>query len=233
MSRISDLRCFFRFCHDQGTTTLSPDQIDAPRTYRGEKPPRAIAWEMTQQFLSSIDRSTPTGERDYAVLFLIAHYGLRPGEITLLTLDSIDWEHHSLRIAQSKTRSALVLPMAPSAEQVLECYLRRGRPHTERGELFLTALTPIGPMNTTAINSMFKRRAEISGLPIKTASPYGLRHGFAMRLLEQGIGMKAIGDLLGHNCLESTSVYLRLHTEALRNVALPMPAGTMPTGGQS
>jgi site-specific recombinase XerD len=45
-----------------------------------------------------------------------------------------------------------------------------------------------------------------------------------MRLLEKGVGVKAIGDLLGHCSLESTCVYLRLHVEALRDVALPMPA---------
>jgi site-specific recombinase XerD len=54
-----------------------------------------------------------------------------------------------------------------------------------------------------------------------------------MRLLEQGVGIKAIGDLLGHSSLESTSVYLRLHTAALRDVALPMPAGTAFAGSLS
>ena len=231
--RIACLRCFFRFCHDRGLTQISPDQIDSSRKYRYEKPPRAIAWEMTQQLLSSIDRSTPMGERDYTILFLIAHYGLRPGEITALTIDSIDWKHHTLRVVQSKTHSTLVLPMAPVVERVLKRYLRRGRPTTERSELFLTVLAPIGPIYTNSINSIFRRQAEKSGLPLSTASPYGLRHGFAMRLLEQGVGMKAIGDLLGHSDLESTSVYLRLQTEALRNVALPLPAGTQPARSPS
>ena len=233
MGRVSCLRSFFRFCQDRGVTALSPDHIDTARVYRGEKPPRAIAWEMTQQLLSSIDRSAPMGERDYTILFLMAHYGLRPGEIRFLTLDSVDWKHHALRVVQSKTCSTLVLPMASSVEQVLKRYLRRGRPCTERTELFLTGVAPIGPMYTTAINSIFKRRVQKSGLPLKAASPYGLRHGFAMRLLEQGIGMKAIGDLLGHNSLESTSVYLRLHTEALRNVALSLPPRIAPAGGRS
>jgi integrase/recombinase XerD len=47
-----------------------------------------------------------------------------------------------------------------------------------------------------------------------------------MRLLERGVGIKAIGDLLGHRSLESTGVYLRLNTEALRDVALPVPRTT-------
>lgn len=227
MQRIGYLRGFFRFCHARGETRLCPDQIDTGRKYRDEKPPRAIAWEMTQQLLRSIDRSTPMGERDYAVLFLIAHYGLRTGEIPPLTIDSCDWKHHVLRIIQVKTRSTLILPMAAPVERMLKHYLRRGRPRTKRDELFLSVMAPIGPMTTPSINSLFKRWVKKSALPLRAASPYGLRHGFAMRLLEQGVGMKAIGDLLGHHSIESTFVYLRLHTEALRDVALSLPAATL------
>jgi len=231
MKRIGYLRSFFRFCHDRDETRFCPDQIDTTRICRNEKPPRAIAWEMTQQLLDSIDRSTPEGERDYAILFLLAHYGLRTGEITSLTVDSIDWKKHVINVFQSKTRSTLVLPMTTPVELVLKNYLRRGRPQSKRNELFLTVVAPAGPVKTTAINSIFQRRVRKSGLPLCTGSPYGLRHGFAMRLLEQGVGIKAIGDLLGHNSLQSTSVYLRLHTEALRDVALPMPTGTVIEGG--
>src|SRR5436309_3116451 len=57
MKRIGYLRCFIRFCRDRGEIGLCADQIDTPRQYRDEKPPRAIAWDMTQRLLSSIDRS--------------------------------------------------------------------------------------------------------------------------------------------------------------------------------
>jgi len=226
MLRLCSLRAFFRFCRDRGISSLNPDGIDLPRKYRREKPPRAIAWELTQQLLDSIDRIDLLGERDYALLYLMAHYGLRTGEVAALTLDSINWEQHTLRVVQSKTRSTLVLPMAEQVEQVLKRHVRQGRPVTERRELFLILTAPIRPMSVTAIGSMFQRRVCASGLPLRGASPYGLRHGFAMRLLEHGVGMKAIGDLMGHASLESTSVYLRLHTEALRGVALSLPVGT-------
>jgi site-specific recombinase XerD len=65
-----------------------------------------------------------------------------------------------------------------------------------------------------------------SGLPLQGTSSYCLRHSFAMRLLDRGVGVKVIGDLLGHRTLESTCVYLRLQTGALREVALPLPAPT-------
>ena len=78
-------------------------------------------------------------------------------------------------------------------------------------------------MTRVAVAAVFQRQAHRSDLPLHGYSPYGLRHGFAMRLLERGVGIKAIGDLLGHRTFESTAVYLRLNTEALRDVALPVP----------
>lgn len=229
VQRVGYLRSFLRFCHDRGLVQPHLDAIDTPRKYRAERPPRAIPWELAQRLLASIDRSSRVSERDYAVLYLMTHYGLRTGEIGSLRLDSIDWKAGELRVAQSKTRSVLALPLSVEAAAVLKRYLRRGRPHTERPELFLTLLAPVAPLTTPAIGAIFRRRARRSGLPLASSSPYGLRHGFAMRLLERGVGIKAIGDLLGHRSLESTCVYLRLHTEALRGVALAVPA--LPTSG--
>ena len=63
------------------------------------------------------------------------------------------------------------------------------------------------------------------------ASAYALRHSFAMRLFARGIGIKTIGDLMGHHSLVSTAVYLRLQSDMLREVALPVPVDTAPVGG--
>lgn len=73
------------------------------------------------------------------------------------------------------------------------------------------------------MTDIFDKRAEQSGLPIDGYSAYSLRHAFAMRLLTRGVGVKAIGDLLGHRSLASTCLYLRLDTDMLRDVALPVP----------
>ena len=86
-------------------------------------------------------------------------------------------------------------------------------------------------MTKSSVSQMFKVRARQSGLPIAHASAYALRHSFAMRLFARGVGMKAIGDLMGHNCLASTSVYLRLQTDVLREVALPVPTKVDATAG--
>jgi integrase/recombinase XerD len=221
---VARLRGFLRFCFEQVAVPERLDRIDAPRVYRGELPPRALAWPLVQRLLRSIDRRSRLGWRDYAILHLMAHYGLRPSEIVTLTLGSIDWQAKTLRVKQCKTRSDLVLPLAGQTMRMLRRYLYRGRPGGARPELFLRARTPAGPLTHCAIGDLYQKRARESGLPLQGTSSYCLRHSFAMRLLDRGVGVKVIGDLLGHRTLESTCVYLRLQTGTLREVALPLPA---------
>ena len=221
---IAQVRAFLRFCHDRGELGDRLDTIDTPRTYRDELPPRALAWTLVHELLHSIDCSDPLGCRDHAMLYLMAFYGLRPSEIVTLTLASIDWVKKTLRVEQCKTRSLLVLPLSDQTLRVLKRYLRNGRPGSAHPQLFLRARTPAGPIKHTALCDVYEKRARLSELPLQGTSSYSLRHSFAMRLLDRGVGIKAIGDLLGHHTLESTCVYLRLQTEALREVGLPMPS---------
>ena len=221
---VAHLRSFLRYGYERGEIRVQlAETIDTPRTYRGELPPRALDWGLVQELLSSIDRASRTGWRDYAILHLMAHYGLRPSEIVTLRRDSIDWTARVLHVEQRKTRSPLVLPLATRTLSVLHCYLSRGRPSSERPELFLRARSPAGALEGSAVTDLFEKWARRSGLPLDGYSAYCLRHAFAMRLLGRGVGVKAIGDLLGHRTLESTCQYLRLDVNMLRQVALPVP----------
>jgi len=221
---IAYLRSFLRFCHQRGLCPADLDKIDRPTRYRDERPPRAIPWKLAQRLLASIDRSTRMGCRDYTVLYLMTHYGLRPGDVCGLRQSDYDRRARVLRVSLLKVSSTLTLPLSPPTIRVLDRYLRYGRPRAERKELFLSVRAPLSAMTRGAISEAFRRRVERSGLPLTEHSPYGLRHGFAMRLLERGVGIKAIGDLLGHRNFESTAIYLRLDTEALREVALQVPS---------
>lgn len=220
---VAQVRAFLRYCFEHGLIGDRLDRIDTPRAYRDELPPRALAWPLVQGLLASIDRSSKGGWRDHAMLYLMAHFGLRPSEVAALTVESINWRAKTLNVAQRKTRSLLVLPVTDEAGGVLAEYLQRGRPASGHKELFLRRRSPAGPITHYAVCDAYEKRARESGLPLAGSSSYALRHAFAMRLLDQGVAVKTIGDLLGHRTLEATCVYLRLQTEALRPVALPVP----------
>ena len=223
---IAHLRSFLGFCRANGEFDKPLEVIDSVRIHRDELPPKALPWPLVQILLRSIDRSSRSGWRDHTILHLAAHYGLRPSEIVSLRLDSINWDDRTLKVEQRKTHSILLLPLADPTISILRQYLQHGRPNSSHPELFLRARCPAGALKRCAIADIFETRAARSSLSIEGYSVYSLRHAFAMRLLQCGVGVKTIGDLLGHRHLASTCQYLRLEIETLRGVALPVPGRT-------
>lgn len=222
------VRCYLRYAFDTEAMPEPLHEFELPQAFRFEQPPRALPASQVQALLASIDRSTPIGIRDHAILHLMAGYGLRPGEVAALKRASIDWQALTLRVVQSKTRSVLLLPLSPDTIVVLRQYVERSVAVSNGTELFGLVHPPFGPMSSAAITVRFKVHARRSGLPIADASAYALRHSFAMRLLGAGVGIKLIGDLMGHSSLASTSAYLRIQTDMLREVALDVPAEVTP-----
>jgi len=227
------LRAFLKFGLQQRALSAPLDDIDLPMGFRDDHPPRALPWPTVQKLVGSIDRQSRTGQRDFLILHLMAHYGLRPGEIAKLTPASINWTERTLLVEQSKTRSWLTLPLHPKTINLLERYVRLHRGDHPIPLLFHCGVAPYGPMTKFSISAMFRIRARKSGLPIGNATAYSLRHSFAMRLFGRGVGIKAIGDVMGHQSIVSTAVYLRLQIEALREVALPVPTCRTCAGGAS
>jgi site-specific recombinase XerD len=221
---VANVRGFLRFLATKGIIVHGLDtQIDTSRVYRLEQLPRSLPWDKICALLSSIDQTTPMGLRDYTMLFLIATYGLRTCEIATLTLDDIHWRDGWIQIPQRKTDSFLALPLTDEVGTVLLKYLKHGRPSLPYRELFLRVRAPAGRLKPTAVTEVFQGCSRRSGIDIKFQGPHCIRHSFAVHLLRQGTSLKVIGDLLGHRSVESTCVYLRLATDDLRDVALPLP----------
>ena len=231
LQTVDTLRAFLRFCFGHQLIGKPLYEIDRPVCFRDELPPRALPLPLIRRLLHSIDRHDRTGWRDFMILHLMAHYGLRPGETTKLKLESFNWKDRTMMVEQTKTRSWLILPLSDQTLGLLRRYLESGRRKQPTGPLFQTACAPIRPMTKYGVSQVFRLRARKSGLPIMHATAYSLRHSFAMRLFARGVGIKTIGDLMGHGSIVSTAVYLRLQTDVLREVALPVPSGHGLKGG--
>jgi integrase len=159
------------------------------------------------------------------MMLLVATYGLRRGEIPLLTLDHIDWRARTIRIDRPKVGSPLLLPLMDEVATALVNYLRHGRPASFSRSVFFKVRAPAGPITNDVVADTFDWWARRAGvrLPLGSGGPHSLRHSLAEHLLRQGAALKAIGDVLGHRSPESTGVYLRLKVEDLREAALPLP----------
>jgi site-specific recombinase XerD len=221
---VAHLRSLLKFLAGRGRVSAAlAAQIDTPRIYRGERLPRALPWKTVLAFLGAIDRSTVIGRRDYAMFLLIATYGLRASEIVALSLDDLQWRDWKIRVRRSKVGRPLVLPLTEEVGAALVDYLQRGRRDLAHREVFLRVRPPDGTLKPTAVTEAFQAWTRRGKLPISFQGPHCLRHSLAMHLLRHGTPLKTIGDLLGHRSLESTCVYLRLHVDELRDVALSLP----------
>jgi site-specific recombinase XerD len=223
---IAALRGFLRFLATDGRTPTGLDRrIDTPRIYRLEQLPRALPWDTVTLLLRSIETTSAMGLRDYTMLLLIATYGLRASEVVALSLDDILWRQGILRIHQRKTSSPLELPLTNEVLAVMVKHLKRTPPPASYRRVFLRMRAPIGMLKPTAVTEAFQAAVRKSGLNIPYQGPHCLRHSYALHLLKNGTPLKTIGDILGHRTAESTSMYLRLATGDLREVALAVPGG--------
>jgi integrase/recombinase XerD len=222
---IAALRMFLRFLAVKGKVTPGLDSlIDSPRVYRGERLPRALAWETVRMLLRSIDRTTPKGRRDYAMFLVIATYGLRASEVRTLDLDDIAWRARQIRFPRPKVGTPLLLPLTDEVGTALIDYLRHSRPRAICRRIFLRVEIPIGPLGRGAIGDAFRTWARRAGIALPVpGGPHSLRHALALHLLREGAALKTIGDLLGHRSAEATGRYLRLNVDDLRDVALQLP----------
>lgn len=221
------LRSLLRYLHRTGRIAidLSPHVI-APLLYAYEGVPSILERHQIAAVLESARRdTTPVGRRDYAILQLLATYGLRSSEISNLRLDDIDWRGESIRIRHTKTRACSFLPlMEPVGEAVL-AYLRSGRPETDAREIFIRTRAPYRKLG---LASAARRRLRNAGVePPGKSGPHIFRHARAVEMLRASVPQKVIGDLLGHRSTEATAPYLKLATEDLRAIALEVPRSEM------
>jgi integrase len=159
---------------------------------------------------------------------LLSTYGLRAGEITELRLEDIDWTHDRLRILHSKTGVHSELPLLPAVGEALLDYLRTGRPQSEHREVFLCAVAPYRPIpEGSNLYAQLSNRIKVAGVtPKGRKGPHAFRHAKAAALLRESVPIKVIGDVMGHRSVQSTTVYLKLDLEELRQVAVPIPRAT-------
>lgn len=204
---------------------LAPSVI-TPSSYRYEGLPSTISAEQIRIILSAARKNrSPRGLRDYAILLLLATYGLRAGEICKLRLDDIDWRAERLWIRHVKTGARSCLPLLPGVGQALLTYLRNVRPPCKDREVFIRMHAPRSALLThTGINSLLRRHLARLGIRLNgKRGPHVFRHARAASLLTAGVPLKTVGDVLGHRSACATAVYLKLDDRQLRDVALSLP----------
>jgi len=193
---------------------LAPLVVGAPMFARA-KPPTFLRAAELKRLFDNIDLSSQTGLRTYAMLQLAYTLGLRPIEICQITLDNISFHKAELSINWRKCHNPLKLPVPEVTIKAIAAYIIGVRPQSDLRTLFLSLMPPYGPITPTTVNHHFKVHMQKAN-PAATA--YWLRHTYAQNLLQTGVSLFEIKELLGHDSIESTRKYLLIHIKLMREV---------------
>lgn len=216
-SVVTALRSFLRylFLHGHIGRDLAAAVV-RPSRFRDDLRPKYLPWRKVEELLAGMDRATPRGKRDYAIVVLLACHGLRAREVAGLRVDDLDLNNSVMRLRQRKNGATTDLPIADRAVKALREYLAV-RLDAGHAELFLTLAAPFRPLTCSAISEAACRclRGQFNG----QGGAYVLRHSFAKAMLDRGARLPDIGAMLGHRSLRSTLIYTRIATEDMREVA--------------
>jgi integrase/recombinase XerD len=218
---VSGLRAFLRFCFIEGL--VAADLSQAALVVRGRRRsslPKAISGADARALLGGCDRRRALGRRDYAVIIVLLRLGLRRGELARLTLDDIDWRAGEL-VVRGKGGRQDRLPLPADVGEAIAGYLRRGRPASDRREVFLRARAPFEPIAPGTVSSTVRRACRRAG--IAEVGSHRLRHTTACAMVSAHVPLVQVGQVLRHHSLQSTAIYARVNLDELRELAAPWP----------
>ncbi len=216
---ISGVKSFFHFLMEEQHISVNPTTLlENPRSSR--KLPEILTTDEIDAMISSIDCSTPEGQRNRAILETLYSCGIRVSELTGLLISRIYADNQYL-IVEGKGKKQRLVPMSETALREIRLWLEARAEFTEKpgcGDyLFISRRGT--PLTRVMIFYIVRKAAEAAGVR-KTISPHTMRHSFASHLLEGGANLRAIQQMLGHESIATTEIYLHIDRSALRREIL-------------
>jgi len=211
----SYLRCFLRYLYNERNLIRQnlADLLIGPPMFAKAKPPKFLRPNEVRQLFDRLPHATVCELRTYAQVHLAYFMGLRPIEISRITLDDISFTKGLVKLTNRKNKKPLELPIPEDTLKAITAYIIGGRPKTLYRSLFLIIWPTPTPMSANLTGYHLKKALQDAGLP---GTAYWLRHTFAQNMLEAGAGLFEIKEMLGHDTIESTRQYLSIHTALMR-----------------
>jgi len=224
---MSHLRNFLRYLQWSG---VCRDNLSrhVPRVpiWRMAGIPDYLPWDDVRRVIDSVEGSDPAGKRDRALLLLVATTGMRNGELRRLEVGDIHWRAGEVHLRRTKNRRDRVVPLVAEAGSALADYLLHGRPRTLARQIFVSHRPPIRPLQVSStVSAIVRRRLARLAIRPARAGTHLLRHSLATQLVRQARPIKEVADLLGHQAIDTTAVYVKVALPQLATVALPFPGG--------
>lgn len=216
----SALRSLLKFFYDKKLTDFDLSElVPKIRRLRRQIVPQYWDKETVAKLIGSVDRGSPVGKRDYAILLLITRLGIRSGDIMNLKLGNIYWDKRYIEFAQQKTGALLTLPLFNDIAESIVDYYKHGRPQTPCQNVFVKHIAPYNEFVCISQMGKYFARADIC-TEGRVHGLHSLRHSLASRLLEAKVDVITISEILGHSDLNTTNDYLHIDIDGLRKCAI-------------
>lgn len=216
--KLATIRSFFNYiCNKRHLLEDNPcKDVDTPKQMKSL--PRYLTLNESLSLLDAVDG--PHRERDYCILTLFLNCGLRISE--LIGLDVTDIHDDALRIL-GKGNKVRVVYLNQACKDALARYMAVRRPITGRDKnaLFLSAQNQ--RISRSTVHALVKKHLSAAGLDSEKYSSHKLRHTAATLMLQNGVDVKAVQEVLGHEHLNTTEIYTHIDNEALRVAAKANP----------
>lgn len=217
---VSSVRSFYRFLRLEREIDTNPALLlEVPRT--GRRLPEVLSVDEIDRMISAIDITTRTGRRNRAIIETLYGCGLRVSELCNLELGSINFREGFV-IVRGKGDKERLVPLSEPASEQIQIYMAEERPllPVKPGEEGIVFLNVRGHRLTRQmVFIMLRQLADAAGID-RVISPHTLRHSFATHLLEGGANLRAIQQMLGHETIATTEIYLHLDNARLREEIL-------------
>ena len=223
--KLCAVRSLLRFAAGDGLVDeVVLEAVPAAKSSRQARVPSVWDRADVAKILETVDRGNPCGKRDYAIILLITRLGLRGVDVKRLRFADLDWAGNRLSVVQAKTGHRVQLPLLKDVGWAVIDYVRHGRPPSDCPQVFLRHTAPIGPFSDQDhLHQILVKHAWVAHVPLGENRRHGmhsLRHTLATRLMEDGTPVEQIADILGHQSVTSTGVYLKSSLGLLANCAL-------------
>ncbi len=223
--QLCSLRSFFKYLYLNNMTNADYSlKIPMVQSRKQTRIPSVWSVDDLKKLISAIDRGSPMGKRDYAMILLACRLGLRISDIKKLTFEDFHWNDNQLVFVQSKTRTTISLPLVQDVGWAVIDYLKYGRPKVETFCVFVRHVAPFLPFSEDDhLHQIIVKYMRLAHIPISSKRRVGmhsLRHTLASLLLENNTPLPTISDILGHVETESTAVYLKVDIKKLKECPL-------------
>ena len=213
------IRKFLLYLTDAGITSINAERFLVNPAPRHKKLLPCFTDNEVDAVLNSVDRSTPLGKRDYAIMATALWTGLRSADVLGLKRLDVDWKLRLINVSQDKTDVLIQVSIPPVVSNAISDYILHGRPETDSPFIFVRHIRPYSMLRRSGGTTILYRYLDDAGISHEAYDGktfHAFRRTLGTRLVRAGVDIRSVSEMLGQKNLDSAKRYVSLDNEGLR-----------------